>query len=404
MSRLPLIGIPADRRLYGKHYFHMVGEKYIEAVAQGANAVPVLVPALGSEIDLPSRCWMHATDCCSRAARRMSNRNTTEDRPAKPGTLHDPNRDATTLPLIPSAVAAGLPVLAICRGFQEMNVAFGGTLNPRLHEVPGNLDHRDDEPRRWTCSTRPPTKCCSSPEGSCEKSPAAIGSRSIPCIRRALRNWARIWPIEARAPDGVIEAFRVADAPVFRAGAAVASGMAICAGPIFERVVCRIRRGQPATRERSKVMYGEHDSAILERTRHFGSRGDHSGHGRRCARQADAGGEICRRGRHAPAGGDFSADGDRGLSGRSERHEPVGNRHRVEGRSEDGARGALGGRAHRAGDSRLFLRRRQPGHHGAALRAAPYARSCTRRRAGSRWWPRSWNSSWSNRTSTPTIR
>ncbi|HEX3397381.1 MAG TPA: gamma-glutamyl-gamma-aminobutyrate hydrolase family protein, partial [Steroidobacteraceae bacterium] len=54
MSRLPLIGIPADRRLYGKHYFHMVGEKYIEAVAQGANAVPVLVPALGSEIDLPS--------------------------------------------------------------------------------------------------------------------------------------------------------------------------------------------------------------------------------------------------------------------------------------------------------------------------------------------------------------
>ena len=54
MSRLPLIGIPADRRLYGKHYFHMVGEKYIEAVAAGAKAVPVLIPALGPEIDLPS--------------------------------------------------------------------------------------------------------------------------------------------------------------------------------------------------------------------------------------------------------------------------------------------------------------------------------------------------------------
>jgi putative glutamine amidotransferase len=54
MSRLPLIGIPADRRLYGKHYFHMVGEKYIEAIAQGAHAIPVLVPALGTEIDLPS--------------------------------------------------------------------------------------------------------------------------------------------------------------------------------------------------------------------------------------------------------------------------------------------------------------------------------------------------------------
>ena len=54
MSRLPLIGIPADRRLCGKHYFHMVGEKYIEAVAVGANALPVLVPALGPELDLAS--------------------------------------------------------------------------------------------------------------------------------------------------------------------------------------------------------------------------------------------------------------------------------------------------------------------------------------------------------------
>ena len=54
MSRLPLIGIPADRRLYGKHYFHMVGEKYIEAIAVGAKAMPVLIPALGSELDLSS--------------------------------------------------------------------------------------------------------------------------------------------------------------------------------------------------------------------------------------------------------------------------------------------------------------------------------------------------------------
>ena len=52
MSRLPLIGIPADRRLCGKHHFHMVGEKYISAVARGANALPVLVPALGPELDL----------------------------------------------------------------------------------------------------------------------------------------------------------------------------------------------------------------------------------------------------------------------------------------------------------------------------------------------------------------
>ena len=116
MSRLPLIGIPADRRLYGKHYFHMVGEKYIEAVAQGAHAVPVLVPALGSEIDLPA-----LMDACDGLLLTGSASNVEPQHyggPAsKPGTLHDPNRDATTLPLIPRAVAAGLPVLAICRGF-----------------------------------------------------------------------------------------------------------------------------------------------------------------------------------------------------------------------------------------------------------------------------------------------
>ena len=141
MSRVPVIGIPADRRLCGKHYFHMVGEKYIDAVAAGASALPVLIPALGPEIDL-----VELLEVCDGLLLTGSASNVEPHHyggPASaPGTLHDPSRDATTLPLIPRAVAAGLPVLAICRGFQEMNVAYGGTLNPRIHEVPGHLDHR----------------------------------------------------------------------------------------------------------------------------------------------------------------------------------------------------------------------------------------------------------------------
>src|ERR1700734_2374540 len=101
----------------------------------------------------------------------------------------------------------------------------------------------------------------------------------------------------------------------------MASGMAIRKGFIFERVVCCLWCGEPPTRKRCKVMYGEYDSTILERTRDFRGRSDHSGHGRRGPRQVDAGGKIRRRGRHASAPGDLSTDRDRRLPGRPKREE-----------------------------------------------------------------------------------
>jgi putative glutamine amidotransferase len=217
MPRLPLIGIPADRRLFGKHYFHMVGEKYIEAVAQGAHAVPVLVPALGSEIDLPS-----LLDACDGLLLTGSASNVEPQHyggPASmPGTLHDPDRDATTLPLIPRAIAAGLPVLAICRGFQEMNVAYGGTLNPRLHERAGNLDHRDDESQPLDVQYAPVHEVLLEPGGQLQK----IAGRDRLTVNSL--HWQGVeklggdLTVEARAPDGVIEAFRVADSPAFALG------------------------------------------------------------------------------------------------------------------------------------------------------------------------------------------
>jgi putative glutamine amidotransferase len=217
MSRLPLIGIPADRRLYGKHYFHMVGEKYIEAVAQGAGAVPVLVPALGSEIDLPS-----LLDACDGLLLTGSASNVEPQHyggPAsEPGTLHDPDRDATTLPLIPRAIAAGLPVLAICRGFQEMNVAYGGTLNPKLHEVPGNLDHRDDESMPLDVQYAPVHEVLLEPGGQLRKIAGRDRLQVNSLHWQGVERLGDDLTVEARAPDGVIEAFRVADSATFALG------------------------------------------------------------------------------------------------------------------------------------------------------------------------------------------
>jgi putative glutamine amidotransferase len=217
MSRLPLIGIPADRRVYGQQYFHMVGEKYIEAIVRGAEAVPVLVPALGSEIDLPS-----LLEACDGLLLTGSASNVEPHHyggPAStPGTLHDANRDATTLPLIPRAVAAGLPVLAICRGFQEMNVAYGGTLHQQLHEVPGNLDHRDDESQPLEVQYGPAHEVLLEPGGELEKI-AGVSRLNVNSLHwQGVQKLGRGLTVEARAADGVIEAFSVTGSSGFSMG------------------------------------------------------------------------------------------------------------------------------------------------------------------------------------------
>src|SRR6516162_2462496 len=144
MATRPLIGIPADRRMVGAHPFHMVGEKYARAVMEAAGAAPLLIPAFAEELrfdELLERLdGVFFTGSPSNVEPHRY-----QGPPSDPGTLHDPARDATTLPLILKAVEAGVPVFGICRGFQEMNVAFGGTLHQKVHEVPGYLDHRDDE-------------------------------------------------------------------------------------------------------------------------------------------------------------------------------------------------------------------------------------------------------------------
>jgi putative glutamine amidotransferase len=217
MSRLPLIGIPADRRLCGKHYFHMVGEKYIHAIALGANALPVLVPALGPDLDLAS-----LLDVCDGLLLTGSASNVEPQHyggPASaPGTLHDPNRDATTIPLIPQAIAAAVPVLAICRGFQEMNVAFGGTLCQRLHEVEGFADHREDESTPLEVQYGPAHEVLLEPGGTLRNIAGQDRLQVNSLHSQGVATLGRDLAVEARAPDGLIEAFRVAGAPSFALG------------------------------------------------------------------------------------------------------------------------------------------------------------------------------------------
>ena len=132
-----------------------------------------------------------------------------------PGTLHDPHRDATTLSLIPRAIGAGVPVFGVCRGFQEMNVALGGTLHQRVHEVAGFDDHREDKEEPLDVQYGPAHEVNLEPGGLLMK---IAGQDRITVNSLHWQGVDRLAPdlaVEARAPDGLVEAFRVKSAPGF---------------------------------------------------------------------------------------------------------------------------------------------------------------------------------------------
>jgi putative glutamine amidotransferase len=215
MSGKPLIGIPADRRLLGHHHFHCVGEKYIAAVAAGADAIPVLIPALGDVLDLADLLRSFDGILLTGSVSNVEPHRYGGPQSAT-GTLHDPDRDATTLPLIPRVVRAGMPLLAICRGFQEMNVAFGGTLWQNLQEVEGFDDHREDVEAPLDVQYGPAHEVELVDGGFLQK--LAGGERHLrvnSLHSQGVQTLGRDLEVEARAPDGVIEAFGVKNAPGF---------------------------------------------------------------------------------------------------------------------------------------------------------------------------------------------
>jgi len=200
--------------MVGAHPFHMVGEKYARAVLDAAGAAPLLIPSLADELgfdELLQRLdGLLFTGSPSNVEPHLY-----AGAPSAPGTLHDPARDATTLPLIRKAVRAGVPVFGICRGFQEMNVAFGGTLHQKLHEVPGYLDHRDDGSQPLEVQYGPAHDVTLEPGGVLRALAVSDRIQVNSLHNQGIDRLGAELAVEARAPDGVIEAFRVRDAQRF---------------------------------------------------------------------------------------------------------------------------------------------------------------------------------------------
>jgi putative glutamine amidotransferase len=191
-----------------------VGEKYIRAVAEAADAVPVLIPSLGDEVDFDA-----ILDGVDGILLTGSPSNVEPHRyagPASdPGTMHDPHRDATTLPLIPRVIAAGMPLFAVCRGFQELNVAYGGKLWQKVQEVPGMLDHREDKSDALEVQYQPVHEIELAPGGLLRRL-AGVDRVMVNSLHaQGVQQLGEGLEVEARAPDGLVEGFTVRSAPGF---------------------------------------------------------------------------------------------------------------------------------------------------------------------------------------------
>ena len=201
----PLIGIPCGVRTVGEHAAHAVVARYVDAVAEGAGGLPWLVPALGPRVD--PALWVARLD----GLLLTGSPSNVEPRhyggvPSLPGTVHDSDRDATTLPLVRAAIAAGVPILGICLGVEELNVALGGSLHQRVHELPGFLDHRAPAgplERRYAFAAHPvsvrPDGLLARLQSARELMVNSLHSQGIDRLAPAL-------VAEAHAPDGLVEA------------------------------------------------------------------------------------------------------------------------------------------------------------------------------------------------------
>ena len=208
MRRIPLVGLPSDRKQIGLHPFQVVGEKYLRAVVDGAGCLPLVIPSLSPPLDLREALGQLDGLLLTGAYSNIEPHHYS-DEPSYPGNQHDPARDATTLGIVPLAIEMRVPVLAICRGFQEVVVALGGTLHQKVHEVPGLQDHREntDDPLGVQYA---PSHAVDLAEGGLLAGIAGAREAMVNSLHgQGLRTLGRGLVVEATARDGLVEAVRL---------------------------------------------------------------------------------------------------------------------------------------------------------------------------------------------------
>jgi len=212
-----IVAIPADIRSFDGYTWHASPDQYIMAAVNGSNVLPLIVPALsdGADVDMVLDRVDGVLISGSRTNVHPSNYGEEETESHGP---FDPARDRLSMALIRRAIERGVPLLAICRGIQELNVALGGSLATEIQELPGRLDHRkpETEDRDVAFAIRHSIEV---KEGSCLAAIVGGGQVQVNSLhRQAISKLAPRLAVEAVAEDGTVEAVSVIDAPGFAIG------------------------------------------------------------------------------------------------------------------------------------------------------------------------------------------
>jgi len=216
MTRSPLVVLPADVKDVDLYRWHAAAETYCRAVIAGFGGTPLVLPSLdGVDVEAVLDRVDGVLVPGSRSNVHPSRYGAAADPKSEP---YDTARDATAFALIAAAIRKGVPLLAICRGMQELNVVFGGTLISELQEQPGRDDHRapDSTDQRERFAIR--QDAILDPGGALAEALSAERIRVNSLHRQGIGWLAERLAIEAAAPDGTIEAVRVIDAPGFALG------------------------------------------------------------------------------------------------------------------------------------------------------------------------------------------
>ena len=213
----PLVAVPADCSNFDGYVWHGAPQQYLEAASEVAGLAPLIVPSLGKQSDLDSILAVVDGVLISGAKSNVEPSRYGE-KPTPDYEPFDVARDETSFFLIRAAIERGLPMLAICRGIQELNVALGGTLSPALQKIPGRLDHRaaNTGNNDLKFAIRHPVYVH---DNTCLYRILGAGEIMVNSVhQQGIKTLAPRLLAEAVAPDGTIEAVSVKDVTTFALG------------------------------------------------------------------------------------------------------------------------------------------------------------------------------------------